>query len=92
MKRLVYLDWLRILAALAVVTIHVSASVVTDSAQEYKSPWMAGNFYDSIGRWCVPIFVMISGALMLSSKRDVTIRDFLQKKMSKILIPLAHLV
>ena len=89
MKRLVYLDWLRILAALAVVTIHVSASVVTDSAQEYKSPWMAGNFYDSIGRWCVPIFVMISGALMLSSKRDVTIRDFLQKKMSKILIPLA---
>lgn len=88
MKRLVYLDWLRILAVLAVVTIHVAARIVTESAQDYRSPWIAGNFYDSIGRWCVPMFVMISGALMLSSKREMTISDFLKKKMSKILIPL----
>ncbi|WOV84916.1 acyltransferase family protein [Sporosarcina jeotgali] len=88
MKRLVYLDWLRILAALAVVTIHVSAGVVTDNAQDYESPWMAGNFYEAISRWAVPMFVMISGALMLSSTREITIVSFLKKKLAKILIPL----
>ncbi|WP_025785870.1 acyltransferase [Sporosarcina sp. D27] len=88
MKRLVYMDWLRILAALAVVTIHVSAGVVTDDAQDYKSPWMAGNFYESISRWAVPMFVMISGALMLGSTREITILSFLKKKLAKILIPL----
>ncbi|WP_432354341.1 acyltransferase [Sporosarcina sp. A2] len=88
MKRLVYLDWLRILAALAVVTIHVSAGVVMDDAQEYKSPWMAGNFYESLSRWAVPMFVMISGALMLSSKKQISTSSFLKKKLAKILIPL----
>ncbi|MCM3756308.1 acyltransferase family protein [Sporosarcina aquimarina] len=88
MKRLVYMDWLRILAALAVVTIHVSAGIVTDEAQDYKSPWMAGNFYEAISRWAVPMFVMISGALMLSSKREIILLSFLKKKLAKILIPL----
>ncbi|REB08738.1 hypothetical protein DVB69_06325 [Sporosarcina sp. BI001-red] len=88
MKRLVYLDWLRILAALAVVTIHVSAGVVTDDAQDYKSPWMSGNFYESISRWAVPMFVMISGALMLSSTRNISIPAFLKKKLGKVFIPL----
>lgn len=88
MKRLVYMDWLRIIAALAVVMIHVSAGVVTDDAQDYKSPWMTGNFYESISRWAVPMFVMISGALMLSSTREITILSFLKKRLAKILIPL----
>ncbi|VDG97027.1 Inner membrane protein YiaH [Lysinibacillus sphaericus] len=88
MKRLVYLDWLRIIAALAVVTIHVSAGVVTDDAQDYESPWMSGNFYESISRWAVPMFAMISGALMLNSTREITILSFLKKKLAKILIPL----
>ncbi len=88
MKRLVYLEWLRILAALAVVTIHVSAGVVTDNAQEYKTPWMAGNFFETISRWAVPMFVMISGALMLSSTKEISTAAFLKKKLAKILIPL----
>lgn len=88
MKRTIYLDWLRILAALAVVTIHVAAGVVTDKAQTYESPWMAGNFYESISRWAVPMFVMISGALMLSNKKEIRTSEFLKTKMAKILIPL----
>lgn len=88
MKRLVYLDWLRILAALAVVTIHVSAGVVMDDAQKYESPWMAGNFFESVSRWAVPMFVMISGALMLSSTKQISTAMFLKKKLAKILIPL----
>lgn len=88
MKRTIYLDWLRIIAALAVVTIHVSAGVVNDDAQTYESPWMAGNFFESISRWAVPMFVMISGALMLSSKKEISTSVFLKTKMAKILIPL----
>ncbi|WJY26200.1 acyltransferase [Sporosarcina trichiuri] len=88
MKRLLYFDWLRILAAVAVVVIHVSAGVVTDRSQNYTSPWMAGNFYESLSRWAVPMFVMISGALMLSSRREIPTAEFLKKRMGKIVIPL----
>ncbi|GKV69324.1 membrane protein [Sporosarcina sp. NCCP-2716] len=88
MKRLLYLDWLRILAAIAVVVIHVSAGIVTDSSQTYRSPWMAGNFYESLSRWSVPMFVMISGALMLSSRKEQPTTIFLRKKLAKILVPL----
>ncbi len=88
MKRLLYLDWLRILAAIAVVVIHISAGVVTDSSQTYHSPWMAGNFYESLSRWSVPMFVMISGALMLSSRKERPNTVFLRKKLAKILVPL----
>lgn len=88
MKRLIYIDWLRIIAILGVVTIHVSASFVLNYSQGYTGAWMTGNFYESISRWCVPVFVLISGALILSSTREITIFNFLKKKLSKIVIPL----
>lgn len=54
-----YLDALRILAAIAVVIIHTAAqNWHVDSVQSVQ--WQAFNFYDSMSRWSVPAFVMIS--------------------------------
>ncbi|MGK7376307.1 acyltransferase [Planococcus sp. 1R117A] len=88
MKRFLFFDWLRVLATIAVVTIHISAIFITANYYDGKSSWLTANFFESFTRWCVPIFVMISGALILSDKREYTYQSFLKKRISKIFIPL----
>ncbi|MBQ8288059.1 MAG: acyltransferase family protein [Clostridia bacterium] len=63
-----YFDVLRIIAALAVVMIHVSA-IEWKAAEVTSSDWMAANFFDSLARFAVPVFVMISGALFLGGRQ-----------------------
>lgn len=85
------MPWLnnaRILATFAVVLLHVSA-IVMRSSELGTVQWWAGNFYDSLARWCVPVFVMISGALLLDpEKKDEELWVFYKKRLSRILIPL----
>lgn len=88
MKRFLFFDWLRVLATIAVVTIHISAMFITANYFDGKSSWLAANFFESFTRWSVPIFVMISGALILSDQREYTYKSFLVKRISKIFIPL----
>lgn len=88
MKRFMFFDWLRILATIAVVTIHISAIFITTNYYDGRSSWLTANFFESFTRWCVPIFVMISGALILSDQREYTYKSFLVKRISKIFIPL----
>ena len=47
--------------------------------------WNIGNLFDGMVRWCVPIFVMISGALLLNE--DIEISPFIKKRMLRILPP-----
>ena len=69
-ERFIYFDILKIIATLAVIVIHVSAQHWRDT--DIKSfEWNVFNFYDSISRWSVPVFVMISGALFLNGEHSV---------------------
>ena len=68
--RIPYLDGLRVIATLAVVLLHVSAGY-WGSEEITSSAWMTATFYDGIVRWCVPVFVMISGALLLDPDRSI---------------------
>ena len=69
-KRIFYLDELRIVAVFAVVLLHVSASNLFNSPVDGFS-WQVFNVYDSMVRFCVPVFIMISGALFLDPKREI---------------------
>jgi surface polysaccharide O-acyltransferase-like enzyme len=84
---MVWLDNARVSAILAVVFLHAAANVVTGSTigSEY---WWIGNLYDSFVRWCVPVFVMISGALLLDPSKNEGLKDFYTKRMSRILVPI----
>lgn len=84
---MVWLDNSKILAIYAVVFLHVSAGVVVGSAvgSEY---WWLGNIYDSAVRWCVPVFVMVSGALLLDPKKQESLLNFYIKRLSRILVPI----
>lgn len=84
-QRVFYLDLLRIAATFAVVFVHVS------SHGFFKYPMFTANWYvstvgDGLVRWCVPIFVMISGALFLRPEREVSYREILQKRIPRLLL------
>ena len=82
--RVFYIDFLRIIASVAVFVIHVSAQNIykTSVASSY---WHAMNIYDSLCRWGVPIFVMVSGALFLQ-KDDIPPKEIWGKYVKRIVL------
>lgn len=80
------LDSLRLISAYAVIALHVCAVYVT-TASVGSVHWWAGNLLDSALRWCVPFFVMITGALLLE-KPATPLAQFYRKRAS-ILLPFA---
>lgn len=78
------LDAARWMAALAVVVLHCAAFPLS-STTDYGSPdWQWANLYDAAVRWCVPVFVMISGALLLDPDKREAGRRFLQRRATRI--------
>jgi surface polysaccharide O-acyltransferase-like enzyme len=63
-----YLDVLRMLACFAVIMLHYSGSY----NYRFGIPTFdAGIQFFTITRWCVPVFLMISGALLLGKDEDL---------------------
>ncbi len=85
---MIWLDNVRLAASFAVIVLHVAAIVVLKS-DFGSSSWWAGNIYDSFVRWCIPVFVMLSGALLLDPSKSGDFALFYKKRISRILIPLA---
>ena len=84
-QRILYLDTLRSLAIVAVVLLHSAAW------NWYHTPvdtvgWQVLNVYDSIVRFCVPVFFMVSGALFLQPERNITLTSILRKYIPRILV------
>ncbi|SFN33368.1 Surface polysaccharide O-acyltransferase, integral membrane enzyme [Formivibrio citricus] len=88
-----HLDWAdgtRCIAAFAVVALHVAASAVTDPDLLGTGEWWIANAVDAATRWCVPVFVMLSGALLLAP--DVlgdSWGTFYRHRFTRVLMPLA---
>jgi len=79
------IDTLRVIAAYAVVWLHVSVWVVYGEPSVESSGWWAGNLIDSFTRWSVPLFVMISGGLLLSAPPSHSPLDFWRKRLKRLL-------
>lgn len=84
-SRVIELDILRILAVFAVILLHVSANVVLSSP--YRSlDFTIGNFFDSVSRFAVPFFVMISGYFMLNENKTFDLNKLLKKVLKLFVI------
>ena len=83
--KFIWADNLRAIATIAVVVVHVSGSILYEYGNINDSIWWAGNIADGISRFCVPIFLMLTGALLLSRKIELT--TFLKKRLSRIFLP-----
>ncbi|CAB5516375.1 O-acetyltransferase WecH [Achromobacter anxifer] len=82
------LDAARWLAAVAVVLLHSAAMIVSNPAIYGGGAWLAANLYDSAARWCVPVFVMVSGALLLDPDKPQDARQFYSRRVARICAPL----
>jgi surface polysaccharide O-acyltransferase-like enzyme len=71
---------------LAVISIHVVSPLVTN--RSLPASWWFGNVVDSAARWSVPLFVMLSGALLLRSDLADDPGSFYRRRLSRIVPPL----
>lgn len=78
----VRIAYLRIMACFMVIVLHISGPVFI----QLNGKWWAGNFYDSLVRSCVPLFLMIAGATLLTKNENIFI--FLKKRFVRIIPPL----
>ncbi len=87
MQRDLRLDLLRIAAIIAVIWLHVSGEVVVRDSGPGDADWWVGNVADAFSRWCVPLFVMASGALLLPQRPDIDPRSFYRRRAARIVVP-----
>lgn len=78
-------DRLRNIATVLVIAIHVASPIAHTYADLNTWWWWAGNWWNSLARPAVPLFVMLSGYLLLS--KDYELGVFLKKRFSRIVIP-----
>lgn len=83
-----WVDNSRILASFAVVLLHVIASTVLGFDSPDRHYWWVGIFYSTLTKWSVPVFVMVSGALLLDSSKNESILEFYKKRAVRIVAPL----
>ncbi len=85
---LYWANLLRVLATFAVIAIHVTAPAVIFAPETTSFNWWAANFIDASVRWCVPIFVLVSGALLLDPIKKESLKRFYKNRIRRILVPL----
>lgn len=84
-------DLIRTIAIILVILLH--AAIEPTPNLNIMSPqgvqlWWTSNIYDSIARSAVPLFVMLTGALLLQpNKVDEPLRVFFKKRWNRIGIP-----
>lgn len=88
-------ELLRVISMISVIIIHVSATWINGYSEYISS---GGNLnrlihpllpciYNSISRFAVPCFVMLTGAFLLSDSKNANYREFYKKKFLKIGLP-----
>lgn len=80
-KRIIYLDYLRVLAIFAVLLNHIST--FCNGGTAFNSS--IAMFYNSLGRIGVPVFLMLTGILLLNNK--LPIKDFIKRRYPRVIIP-----
>lgn len=76
---------LRVLATIAVVFIHTAGGALVNFGKIPATTWWYANVISGFGRFTVPVFVMISGALLLG--KDIELFAFLKKRFLRVWLP-----
>ena len=83
------LDILRILACLAVIMIHTSGAPIESHKVEVGSLWYIEYLVlNTLCRWSVPVFVMLTGFFMLEPKKEVRIGTLFSKNILRLAVSL----
>ena len=83
-KRILYIDALNVLAILAVLLLHHNGIVFTFSNH---FSWYTSLVVECVFYYAVPVFVMISGAMLMGYREKYGTKSFFKKRVAKVLIP-----
>lgn len=87
--RIVWADVCRVLAIFGVILIHACGESFYSYGKIPISYWLSANFLDSLVRVAVPLFVMISGALLLDHTCVLPMNlKKIGRRIGKVLLPL----
>jgi surface polysaccharide O-acyltransferase-like enzyme len=86
-ERVLFFDLLRCVAAVAVIAIHVLAPYRHEFGVIPFGEWATAVGVNSVTRWAVPVFILITGALMLSDKRPFDAKYYVKRRLGKVLVP-----
>lgn len=88
-KRIFWADACRVLAILGVVLIHSCGAVFYNYGKIPNNYWLSANLLDSLARVAVPLFVMISGALLMKSGDMYSVNfKVIGRRIVRVLVPL----
>lgn len=88
-ERVGYYDALRVAAMIGVILIHVCAQSATRLAADGQAlgvGWHVANLLDSLGRFAVPAYLMITGGLLLDGQPSL--RTVYRKRIPRVAVPL----
>ena len=97
-ERIVFIDYIRVVACFLVMLVHASECFYGMSATEMAGPtamlandanrfWVA--FYDGfVARTCVPLFIIVSSFLLVPMKPGVSMGQFYKRRFTRILPPM----
>lgn len=87
--RPIQVDLIRTAAVLGVLLLHAANDLTTQTMSDLETwRWITVSIYQSIGRMGVPLFVMLTGALLLApAKKDEPLGVFFKKRFSRIGLP-----
>ncbi|MGC9400849.1 acyltransferase [Vibrio genomosp. F10 str. 9ZC157] len=86
-ERVQFFDLLRCVAAVAVIAIHVLAPYRHELGSIPFDQWLTAVSINGVSRWAVPVFILISGALMLSDQRPFDAKYYVKRRLGKVLLP-----
>lgn len=84
-QRIFYLDFIRVIAILLVIFIHVSTIDTTKHIG--TTDWQIVKMLNYFAHISVPIFFMISGTLILNSQKTLSLKYTWQKRIPRVVIP-----
>lgn len=84
-NRLVYPDLLRVIASFAVILIHVTSNGIS-GYEESSDVWIASVIINSLCRWSVPVFFMVSGMFYLDPKKEVNTKKLFTQNIWRIIL------
>jgi len=85
---LTYGDGMRVVAVAAVALLHAAATGVVRYDSLGPRQWWTANAIDACCRWAVPVFLMLSGALVLDPARHETLSVYYRRRLVRVGVPL----
>ena len=82
-NRIYNVDWLKTIAILAVLLLHCSSKYLLPDFV-FQPNWYCGVFFESLSRFGVPLFIMVSGFLILRKDQPIS---SVPRRIKRVLIP-----